>query len=200
MVSRETVLDEYGVCSVFPNKLFKDFAKGASLNQLTADAAALFLCLATNQSKSNIFLSFKNEKEAYSFYLLAASLSSDQFLFYPTPDLSERVPGFNIESERYREEALIKLAEDNRFYVCVAAHASLKEKNVTIGASSGLSSMSVGPGDTIDRDDVINRLYSWGFKKTDTVAEPKDFAWRGDILDIFPIYFRRPVRVVFDFD
>ena len=60
--------------------------------------------------------------------------------------------------------------------------------------------MSVGPGDTIDRDDVINRLYSWGFKKTDTVAEPKDFAWRGDILDIFPIYFRRPVRVVFDFD
>ena len=200
MVSRETVLDEYGVCSVFPNRLFKDFAKGTSLNQLTADAAALFLCLATNQSKSNIFLSFKNEKEAYSFYLLAASLSSNQFLFYPTPDLSERVPGFNIESERYREEALIKLAEDNRFYVCVAAHASLKEKNVTIGASSGLSSMSVGPGDTIDRDDVINRLYSWGFKKTDTVAEPKDFAWRGDILDIFPIYFRRPVRVVFDFD
>jgi len=200
MVSRETVLDKYGVCSVFPNKLFKDFAKGASLNQLTADAAALFLCLATNQSKSNIFLSFKNEKEAYSFYLLAASLSSDQFLFYPTPDLSEKVPGFNIESERYREEALIKLVEDNRFYVCVAAHASLKEKNVPIGASSGLSSMSVGPGDTIDRDDVINRLYSWGFKKTDTVAEPKDFAWRGDILDIFPIYFRRPVRVVFDFD
>ena len=200
MVSRETVLDEYGVCSVFPNRLFKDFAKGASLNQLTADAAALFLCLATNQSKSNIFLSFKNEKEAYSFYLLAASLSSDQFLFYPTPDLSERVPGFNIESERYREEALIKLAEDNRFYVCVAAHASLTEKNVTIGASSGLSSMSVGPGDAIDRDDVINQLYSWGFKKTDTVAEPKDFAWRGDILDIFPIYFRRPVRVVFNFD
>ena len=200
MVSRETVLDEYGACSVFPNKLFKDFAKGASLNQLTADAAALFLCLAINQSKSNIFLSFKNEKEAYSFYLLAASLSSDQFLFYPTPDLSEKVPGFNIESERYREEALIKLSESNQFYVCVAAHASLKEKNVPIGASSGLSSMSVGPGDTIDRDDVINRLYSWGFKKTDTVAEPKDFAWRGDILDIFPIYFRRPVRVVFDFD
>ena len=200
MVSRETVLNEPGACSVFPNKLFEDFAKGASLNQLTADAAALFLCLAINQSKSNIFLSFKNEKEAYSFYLLAASLSSDQFLFYPTPDLSEKVPGFNIESERYREEALIKLSESNQFYVCVAAHASLKEKNVPIGASSGLSSMSVGPGDTIDRDDVINRLYSWGFKKTDTVAEPKDFAWRGDILDIFPIYFRRPVRVVFDFD
>ena len=200
MVSRETVLDEYGACSVFPNKLFKDFAKGASLNQLTADAAALFLCLAINQSKSNIFLSFKNEKEAYSFYLLAASLSSDQFLFYPTPDLSEKVPGFNIESERYREEALIKLSESSQFYVCVATHASLKEKNVPIGASSGLSSMSVGPGDTIDRDDVINRLYSWGFKKTDTVAEPKDFAWRGDILDIFPIYFRLPVRVVFDFD
>ena len=200
MVSRETVLDESGVYSVFPNKLFKNFAKGTSLKQLTADAAALFLCVAANKSKSNIFLLFKNEKAAYSFYLLAVGLGPDQFLFYPTPDLSEKVPGFNIESERYREETLIKLAEDNRFYVCVASHTSFKEKNISISASSGLSSMSVGPGDNIDRDDVINRLYSWGFKKTDTVAEPKDFAWRGDVLDIFPIYFRRPVRVVFNFD
>jgi transcription-repair coupling factor len=200
MVSRETVLDESGVYSVFPNKLFNNFAKGTSLKQLTADAAALFLCVAANKSKLNIFLSFKNEKAAYSFYLLAVGLGPDQFIFYPTPDLSEKVPGFNIESERYREEALIKLAEDNRFYVCVASHTSFKEKNISISASSGLSSMSVGPGDNIDRDDVINRLYSWGFKKTDTVDEPKDFAWRGDILDIFPIYFRRPVRVVFNFD
>ena len=74
MVSRETVLDEYGVCSVFPNRLFKDFAKGASLNQLTADAAALFLCVAANKSKSNIFLSYKNEKAANSIYLLAIGL------------------------------------------------------------------------------------------------------------------------------
>ena len=161
MVSRETVLDESGVYSVFPNKLFKNFAKGTSLKQLTDDAAALFLCVAANKSKSNIFLLFKNEKAAYSFYLLAVGLGPDQFLFYPTPDLSEKVPGFNIESERYREEALIKLAEDNRFYVCVASHTSFKEKNISISASSGLSSMSVGPGDNIDRDDVINRLYSW---------------------------------------
>jgi len=200
VVSRETVLDESGACSVFPNKLFEDFEKGASLSQLTTDAAVLFLSVAANKSKSNIFLSFINEKAAYSFYLLAIGLSPDQFLFYPTPDLSEKVPGFNIESERYREEVLIKLSESNQFYVCVATRASFKEKNISVGASSRLSSMSVGPGNNIDRDDVINRLYSWGFKKTDTVAQPKDFAWRGDILDVFPIYFRRPVRVVFNYD
>ncbi len=200
MVSRETIVDDSGISSVFPSKLFEDFASGASLSQLTLDAAALFLCVAANKLKSNVFLSFKNEKTAYSFYLLAIGFEPDRFLFYPTPDLSEKVPGFNIESERYREESLIKLAEKNLFYVCVATRASFKEKNISISSSSGLSSMSIFPGKNIDRDDVINQLDSWGFKKTDTVAEPKDFAWRGDILDVFPIYFRRPVRVVFNFD
>jgi transcription-repair coupling factor (superfamily II helicase) len=200
MVSRETIVGDSGISSVFPNRLFDDFESGASLSQLTLDAAALFLSIAANKLKSNVFLSFKNEKAAYSFYLLAIGFDPDCFLFYPTPDLSEKVPGFNIESERYREESIIKLAEKNLFYVCVATRASFKEKNISRSSSSGLSSMSIFPGKNIDRDDVINQLDSWGFKKTDTVAEPKDFAWRGDILDVFPIYFRRPVRVVFNFD
>ena len=200
MVSRETIVGDCGLFSVFQNKLFDDFESGTPFGQLTHDAAALFLCVASNKLKSNILLSFKNEKAAYSFYLLAAGLEPSRFLFYPAADLSEKVPGFNIESERYREEALIKLEEKNRFHVCVTTTSSLKEKNISIGSSSSLSSMSVCPGNKIDRDDVINRLRSWGFKKTDTVAEPRDFAWRGDILDVFPIYFRRPVRVVFNFD
>ena len=53
MVSRETAVDGFGVCSVFPNKLFDDFARGASLKQLTADAAALFLFTAAQKIKSN---------------------------------------------------------------------------------------------------------------------------------------------------
>jgi transcription-repair coupling factor len=200
VVSRETTQEDSSVCSVFPNKLFEDFASGVSLNHLTLDAAALFLCVAANKLKSNIFLSFKNEKTAYSFYLLSIGLELDRFLFYPTPDLSEKVPGFNIESERYRQESLIKLAEKKQFYVCVATSVSFKENNISISSSSGLSSMSLFNGKNIDRDEVINQLDSWGFKKTDTVAEPKDFAWRGDILDVFPMYFRRPVRIVFNFD
>ena len=135
MVSRETIVDDSGISSVFPSKLFEDFASGASLSQLTLDAAALFLCVAANKLKSNVFLSFKNEKTAYSFYLLAIGFEPDRFLFYPTPDLSEKVPGFNIESERYREESLIKLAEKNLFYVCVATRASFKEKNISIELS-----------------------------------------------------------------
>ena len=200
MVSRETTVDDSGVYSIFPNNLFEDFARGTSLNQLTDDAAALFLYVAAQKSKSNIFISFKNEKAAYSFYLLSIGLDPDRFLFYPAPDLSEKVPGFNIESERYREEALIKLSDNHKFYVCVATRTSFEKNDIPINSSSKLSSMSISPGSNIDRDDVIDQLYSWGFKKMDTVAEPKDFAWRGDILDVFPIYFRRPVRVVFDFD
>ena len=87
MVSRETTVDGSVVYSVFPNNFFEDFASGTSLNQLTTDAAALFLCVAAQKSKSNIFISFKNEKAAYSFYLLAIGLDPGRFLFYPAPDL-----------------------------------------------------------------------------------------------------------------
>ena len=99
MVSRETVVGDSGIYSIFQNKLFDDFESGASFGQLTLDAAALFLCVAAQKSKSNVFISFKDEKAAYSFYLLATGLEPDRFLFYPAPDLSEKVPGFNIESE-----------------------------------------------------------------------------------------------------
>tara|TARA_B110000116_G_scaffold107753_1_gene93604 strand:+ start:250 stop:510 length:261 start_codon:yes stop_codon:yes gene_type:complete len=85
MVSRETIMEDSGVYSVFPNKLFEDFASGSSLSQFTLDAAALFLCVAANKSKSNIFLSFKNEKAAYSFYLLAIGLDLIVFSFIQRP-------------------------------------------------------------------------------------------------------------------
>tara|TARA_B100001250_G_scaffold405121_2_gene422074 strand:+ start:1207 stop:4332 length:3126 start_codon:yes stop_codon:yes gene_type:complete len=196
MVSRETNIN----CSVFPENLFDSFADGGSLGQLTDDAAALFLSVAVNKLKTNLFISFKNEKDAYSFYLLALGVSPDRFLFYPAPDTSEKVPGFSVESERFREEALVKLCKKNQFYVCVTTSSTLEEKNIPRGSSSGLLKFSISPGDNIDRDDIIGRLFSFGFKKTDTVTEPKEFSWRGDILDLFPIYFRNPVRVVFDFD
>jgi len=88
VVSRETT--ESGPCSysIFPDNIFKDFAAGATLSQLTADAAALLLCVAAQKLKSNVFISFKDEKTAYSFYLLAIGLDPDRFLFYPAPDLS----------------------------------------------------------------------------------------------------------------
>ena len=200
MDSRETFFSDAGLLSVFPNNVYDGFARGTSFGQLTIDAAALFLCGAVKKSKSNTFLSFENEKDAYSFYLSSIGLGLQYFLFYPALDLSEKVPGFNIESERYREEALIRLVEKNRFYVSVTTRSAIKEKNISVASSSGLSSMSICPGDVMERDDVIGQLSAWGFKKTGTVIEPKDFAWRGDILDVFPMYFRRPVRVVFNFD
>ena len=55
MVSRETVVADSGICSVFQNKLFDDFESGTSFGQLTLDSAALFLCVAPNKLKSNIF-------------------------------------------------------------------------------------------------------------------------------------------------
>ena len=60
MVSRETTVNGACIYSVFPDSLFEDFGSGTSLNQLTADAAALFLYVAAQKLKTNVFISFKS--------------------------------------------------------------------------------------------------------------------------------------------
>ena len=199
MVSRETSLINRVDSGLFDNSLINEFLSGASFEKMTFDSAALFLNSFIYKLKSNILFTFEDEKTAYKFYLLNLGLNRDSFLFYPDIDMSEKVPGFNIESERYRAEALIKLNDKKRNYFCIGTTHSCNKNNIPIDLSSSMSLLSLGLGDTKDRDEIINLLSSWGYQKTDTVFEPKDFAWRGDILDIFPTYFRQPIRVVFDF-
>ena len=199
MVSRETSLINRVDSGLFDNSLINEFLSGASFEKMTFDFAALFLNSFIYKLKSNILFTFEDEKTAYKFYLLNLGLNRDSFLFYPDIDMSEKVPGFNIESERYRAEALIKLNDKKMNYFCIGTTHSCNKNNIPIDLSSSMSLLSLGLGDIKDRDEIINLLSSWGYQKTDTVFEPKDFAWRGDILDIFPTYFRQPIRVVFDF-
>ena len=199
MVSRETSLINRVDSGLFDNSLINEFLSGASFEKMTFDSAALFLNSFIYKLKSNILFTFEDEKTAYKFYLLNLGLNRDSFLFYPDIDMSEKVPGFNIESERYRAEALIKLNDKKMNYFCIGTTHSCNKNNIPIDLSSSMSLLSLGLGDIKDRDEIINLLSSWGYQKTDTVFEPKDFAWRGDILDIFPTYFRQPIRVVFDF-
>jgi len=55
-------------------------------------------------------------------------------------------------------------------------------------------------GQTVDRDQVINNLVAFDYRKVTKSQEEGEFCLRGEILDIFPVNFDGPIRVDFNDD
>ena len=185
---------------LFNKSLVNSFWGGVSLKNLTLDSAALFINSNNPNSATPILFSFKHEKDAYEFYLINRGINRDRFLFYPNTDLGEKVPGFNIESDRYRAETIIKLQKTQTTLMCIGTDESFKKNDIPVNTSESICSISITPEVKKDRDEIVESLVSWGYKKTDTVFGPMEFAVRGEIIDIFPNHFRQPIRIVFNYD
>ena len=59
------------------------------------------------------------------------------------------------------------------------------------------SAVTIKKGETIDKDELTNKLYSLGYNIETTVTNTGEMASRGFILDIFPIKEDNPVRIEF---
>ena len=52
-------------------------------------------------------------------------------------------------------------------------------------------------GSTLSRDQVLEKLSLWNYEQVDHSHSPNTFSIRGGILDVFPLYEEKPVRVEF---
>lgn len=57
--------------------------------------------------------------------------------------------------------------------------------------------LSLTVGVELSPELLVDQAVDWGFERTQMVARPGDIARRGDILDIYPPGYERPVRVEF---
>jgi len=55
-------------------------------------------------------------------------------------------------------------------------------------------------GETLDRESLIQGLFHLNYKKEDHVLKPGEFSERGSLIDIYPVGYRNPVRLVFELD
>ena len=55
--------------------------------------------------------------------------------------------------------------------------------------------ISIKSGETIQPDELMEKLVGYGFERTDFVYEPGQFAFRGGILDIYSFGNEKPYRV-----
>ncbi|MBR6916177.1 MAG: hypothetical protein IKN36_07445, partial [Clostridia bacterium] len=146
------------------------FLTSSARDLTAAGARALFVC--------------PDDREAERAAEEMTSLGVDA-LFYPSKDYNFNNVTVSRENECARLRVLSTVSEaKGPFAVCAGVHAALQ---ITPGKEEiDALSVTVGPDDTVDLADLIDRLLTSGYKRVETVEGPGQFAVRGGIVDVYP--------------
>ena len=174
--------------------------EGGSLRDVSIDCLAVLLFEMSCIIKKNIIVSFVLERHAYSLYKILSSFKEHGVYYYPNLSNNERVPGFELETDRYRDEALVQLRSSGGCGVCVGTEESFHNKNIPLEQYKNISKLNLVVGGSGVREEIVDKIHSWNYKKVDSVYEPLQYSVRGEIIDIFPMYFRLPARVSIGFE
>ncbi|MFH1753661.1 MAG: transcription-repair coupling factor [Candidatus Omnitrophota bacterium] len=60
--------------------------------------------------------------------------------------------------------------------------------------------IKVYQGETIDPEELVSQLVSFGYKRCDQALEEGDLSRKGEIIEIFPLSFESPIRIELDVD
>ncbi|HSP33017.1 MAG TPA: DEAD/DEAH box helicase, partial [Thermoanaerobaculia bacterium] len=113
---------------------------------------------------------------------------------YPSPSLSpyqDVGPSLGVVREEIR--ALAMLIDRQADLLIVPARALFQRLPTAEQFRSRV--ISLAEGAEIDVRDVLQKLVENGFVRTDLVGDAGEFAFRGGILDVFPVTTAKPVRV-----
>ena len=198
---RETILTKHSVASsIFPEKIIDDLSSGYRITHLTKDALSLLLIYLNERYKTNVLCLFENEKTAKEIFLLTINGGIRGFLFFPSTKMGAGVPGFDSEPYRYRQETLISLSKNKNSYTCISTVTASKSRGLSFNKNSSISTVDLVPDKTLDRDVFIKTLTKWEYKREEFVYDPGVFSVRGDVVDLFPLHFKRPLRILFKYD
>jgi len=184
---------------VFNNGLIKKFIRGASVSGMTWDALAVFLYDTTQLFNKNVFVQFENDEQAFSFYRVCNEYRNNCFLYFPSVKTHDAVPGFDVEDTRYRKEALLGFMGGGAS-CCIVTERSLSELSIPRAVESSVMSFNFCVGDKKGPEEIIEKLDSAGYEKSFSVFDPGFYSSRGDVLDVYPVHFRNPFRISFNFD
>ena len=196
MVSRETIESR---SLIFPERAHRSLVEGGSVVGLTLDSTPIFFKEHVTFRGGAFFTEFSNEDMAFGFYASCIDFNEDFFVFYPSSQTKESIPGFGLEAERFRKESLVKLGSNDSF-CCVGSTNSFKELSIPKNIREGATKQTFNVGHSIDIAVVSETLFSVGYKKCNTTTDPGTYSLRGDVLDVFPYHFRNPFRFSFNFD
>ena len=176
--------------------------KSIFLKGLHCSSAPLLFCgVARSAGRSCILIILNDQEEAAYFYHDMVQTVGDRNVLY-FPSAYRRAAKYGQKDDAsgiLRTEVLSRittLEPASEALVIVTSPDALAE---TVASKRSLEDRSVqlSVGQTIDRDELQERLYNLGFERVDYVYEPGQYALRGSILDVFSFSSEYPLRIDF---
>lgn len=147
-------------------------------------------------SSVNHLVILRDAEEAAYFHNTIENITGALDIFYFPSSFKNRKNFHQLNSSHVmlRTEALTKLSAGGNKKVVVTYPEALFEK-VVLSKSLSQNIISFKQGENIKVDALLARFVEHGFKRTDFVYEPGQFAVRGGILDIYSYGNEKPYRI-----
>ena len=160
----------------------------------TSKESLVPLLALNNKSNKNIII-FPSDKEAKEFATDFSNLNENIFHLpsWDTLSYDSFVPSLDIQGKRL--EIAHQLLANNNYNIS----ASIKAISQRIYFEE-LEICKIAINDEIDFDLLIENLIHLNYQRRDRVESKGSFAIRGGQLDVFPINYDLPLRVIFDGD
>jgi Transcription-repair coupling factor (superfamily II helicase) len=174
----------------YPKKFLHNIQEGVSYGDLTKDAVVLLLNEYLIRLAQPFFLVLENEIDAGSLYLCCEEFCPNNFVFFPSS--FDNVPGFNLETNRLKKDALLKI-KGGLAVCCITTNEALHEP--LENNKKPVKKVSFRAGEKLDVSSVISSFSSFGYSKKKLAIKPGSFAVQGDVVDVFPSHFKNPFRL-----
>ena len=145
------------------------------------------------KSKKNLILVYPTLDEATNVYNELKNYLEDVYLFPEDDYMTKKAIATSPELLFMRVNLLNKFNDDHQKIVIMHLNSFIKKlpnKSNFINNKLVLKAQ-----ETINRDELIKKLISNGYKKESVVYNVSDFAVRGFVIDVFPINEENPVRI-----
>lgn len=181
--------------------LFDGIHRGENTFKVTGlqgSAKSYLLSLISRRTNRTLIVVTPTEKEAknicqdISFFLDG---ENSVFLYQPWDSFSMDMFAFQRNEELARMEILCSLIGGKKAVIIVPVKALLQKVIPKKILKAYIETISIG--DTIDRDDLVEKLSAGGYHRVALVDEKGQFSLRGHVVDIFPPTSENPCRMEF---
>jgi transcription-repair coupling factor (superfamily II helicase) len=170
-----------------------------SLNQFPIPVIGIYLLSQFPGSDRNKLLALCDSgKSAENLYRFCFNLKPNSVFYYPADDDDRfTIPGFNLELERYRSEALYFIRKSDQGGLIISTDEASAAELIDPDPPNADQDYSIRAGSSMDRSSFLDDLQKWGYVQEEVTVSPKTFSVRGGIVDLFPLHSTYPVRIEF---
>jgi transcription-repair coupling factor (superfamily II helicase) len=168
------------------------------LKGLSGSSVSLFAAsVISNSDSDHLFILDDKEEAAYFYNDLESFCPEQKIYFFPSSfKRSYKKEDSDPAGMIQRTELLEKLSNKSERIIVVTYPGALLEKIIP-GAILQKMKLQLTEGESVSRDFIVELLTEYGFRETDFVYEPGEFAIRGSIVDVFSYSNDRPFRIDF---